>query len=170
MSYSSNMMSAFKMSAKHCSFIVFPMKVIFHCLLREVNICNLKWDPESNILCGVWRRYCNHRTQPGPCWPADVFLVFARPSLLLRCHFWSVLIAFICFVCAVTSITAFILWDLSAGWLWFAGFGASQPALSPAAGRLSKHRKHKHKHNGESTPLSSSSVHIELWSIFVPVT
>lgn len=27
------------------------------------------------------------------------------------------------FVCAVTSITAFILWDLSAGWLEFAGAG-----------------------------------------------
>lgn len=42
------MMSTFKMSAKHCSFTVFPMKVVFHCLLHEVNICNLKRDPETN--------------------------------------------------------------------------------------------------------------------------
>lgn len=48
------MMSTFKMSAKHCSFRVFPMKVIFHCLLHEVNICDLKWDPESNILCAAY--------------------------------------------------------------------------------------------------------------------
>lgn len=60
----------------------------------------------------------------------------------------------------MTSITAFILWDLSAGWLWFAGVGTSELALSSAAGLLSKHTKHKHKH--KSTPLSSSSVHIEL--------
>lgn len=169
MSYSANMMSMFKMSAKHCSFTVFPIKVIFHCLLHEVNICDLKWDPESNILCAALRRrYCNHRKQPGPCRPADVFLVFARPSLLLKCHFWSVLIAFICCICAVTSITAFILWDPPARWLWFARVGTSEMALSPAAGLLSKHTKHKH--NGESTPLVSSSVHVELWSIFAPIT
>lgn len=153
------------MSAKHCSFALFPMKVNFHCLFHEVNICAQKWDPESNILCAA----CDgdptvitgrsrvpaglHTSSSGFAWPG---------LFLLRCHFWSILIAFICFVCAVTSITAFILWDLSA-----AGCGSQELVRQCWLGvqQLVSSQNTQNTNTTESKPHS----HIHLCTLNFPV-
>lgn len=151
------------MSANYCSFTVFPMKVIFHCLLHEVNICDLKWDPESNILCAAYedatvitgrsRVPAARRRLPCVC-PAFPFIEV------------PFLISFDCFhlfrlCCDINHSFYFmgsVCWlaVVRRGWCVSVGFESSSWST------LQTHTRHKHKHNGESTPPSSSSVHIEL--------
>lgn len=78
--------------------------------------------------------------QSRPCQPADVFLTSARPSLFIELPCLIILIGFICLS---------VLWHQSLllfyGICLLAACSLQELGLSPAAGLLYKHTKHKYR-------------------------